>query len=503
MDEILSPYLQECIQLQSNFKAGPFILVIFGGAGDLSQKKIIPSLLNLFEKKIIEDFTILALGKSDRTHNDYHLLLEKSLKERFSEKFKKDIWNKFKERLFYHFIDLEDKKSFDFLCPFIQKNNKENLIYYFAMPPDTIFKTLESLNYLHLCREKKSAKIVIEKPFGHDKKSSIELNEKIKTFFDEKQIYRIDHYLGKESVQNFLFFRFSNAIFEPLWNRNFIDHVQITALEEIGISSRGLYYEKTGVIRDFVQNHILNLIALIAMEPPLGINENFLKDARNKIFKSIRKPEMDQISQMSFGQYDAGKIDGKNVTSYRKENNVDPNSKVLTFFASKFFIDNWMWASVPFYVRCGKRLKKRVTEISIVFKQPPLKLLGQTCSKLDSNIFSFSLYPKEKIALNFNVKYPGFYDLPYGVKMVFDYEEVLKHRSVSPYERLLIDIIKDDHTLFASQENIELMWDIVDPITQFYESKQIQPELYSAGSWGPKSSFDLIEKDGRNWQVFE
>jgi glucose-6-phosphate 1-dehydrogenase len=506
--EILSPFLKPCENYEVSFKIPSFVLIIFGGAGDLSKKKLIPSLLNLFEKEIIEKFTILGVGTTKRTDDEYRTLLQEEMQERFPDKFNLNVWNKFKKNLLYKDVDLSKKENFNFFCAFVsehlEKNKTDNLIYYLAIPPKTVFQTIDGLGYYKLCRENKDSKIIIEKPFGHDKKTARELNQKLLSYFDESQIYRIDHYLGKETIQNLMFFRFSNAIFEPLWNRNYVDHVQITASEDMGISTRGSYYEQSGVIKDFVQNHILQLISLIAMEPPVGLSSDLIRDERVRVLRSIRKMAKEEIKSFTVvGQYGKGKVHGDDVKAYREERGVDPSSIVPTFFSGKFYVDNWRWANVPFYVRCGKRLKKRVTEIAIFFKKPPLRLLGQTCSVMESNVFAFSIYPKEKIFLDFNVKYPGFYDVPSGVNMVFDYEKSFKKEAISPYERLLIDSMKGDQTLFSRQDAIEVMWDIVDPLVEFWhETSWDNSHFYTSGSWGPKLANELLTKDGRRWRIF-
>jgi glucose-6-phosphate 1-dehydrogenase len=345
------------------------------------------------------------------------------------------------------------------------------------------------LSKKHLCREKKDAKIVIEKPFGKNKKTSHELNKNLLKAFDEKQIYRIDHYLGKETVQNVFFLRFGNTIFEPLWNRNYIENVQITVFEEMGIDRRGVFYEQSGIIRDIVQNHIMQLIALTAMEPPSDFKAESLRDERVKILKSIKRVKK---KDFIIGQYEKGVIDKKRVKGYLDEENISKNSKTPTYFAGKFFIDNWRWEGVPFYVRTGKRLKKRVTEIAIHFKHPPLKLLGHVCGELEQNNLIFSIYPNQKISLLFNVKFPGMENAPYPVDMVFDYKKTFKVEPPLSYERLLIDLMKSDLTLFARQDGVETMWSIVDPIIESSKGKKLFK--YRAGSLGPNIS-SLLQKE--------
>ena len=494
---------KSCMRALDTYTAPPFVMVIFGGAGDLSQKKLLPTLYNLFKKGFLHDFSILGFGLPQMDDLEYRENVKKWLIENLGSDFDKEIFERFKKNLFYETADLLNKESYsnldDRICKFSKEDRTNNVIYYLAVPPNVFEPIVENLAYKNLCKEKKHSKIIVEKPFGQDKKSAHALNLKLLESFNEEQIYRIDHYLGKETVQNVVFFRFGNSLFEPLWNRNFIDHVQITVAEDLGIENRAVFYEQATVVRDIVQNHVLQLIALIAMEPPSNFEAETLRDERLKVLSSIQKVDLDNIVM---GQYGAGIIDKKKVKGYLFEKNVKKNSKTPTFFAGKFFIDNWRWANVPFYVRVGKRLKKRYTEIAIQFKYPPLKLLGHKCSNLEPNWIVFSIYPKQKIDLHFNVKFPGMENVPYPVDMVFDYKNVFKIDSPEAYERILIDAMKSDITLFARQDGIETMWKIIDPIMEkFFEEKIVHK--YKAGSYGPKLADELIEKDQRYWRVYK
>ena len=360
---------------------------------------------------------------------------------------------------------------------------------------------IKILSSFDLCKGVVKPKIIIEKPFGTDQNSAYELNRFIRKEFDESQIYRIDHYLGKETVQNIIFFRFGNSIFEPVWKRNYIDHVQITVAEDLGVETRALFYEKSGVIRDISQNHIMQLIALVAMEPPVGFEADLIRDEKVKVFRTIRPMDEAYLdANMVIGQYERGKISGSEVPAYIDEEGVSPTSKTPTFFAGKFYIDNWRWAGVPFYVRTGKRLGKRITEIAIEFKKPPLKMLGRECDIIEPNTLVFSIQPEEEISLRFSVKYPGAGNKPYRVKMNFNYPNTFKVKSHSPYGRLLIDCMKGDLTLFARQDGVEAMWSVADQIIKRKESLVVEIPLYAAGSWGPKDAFDLILRDGRKWR---
>jgi glucose-6-phosphate 1-dehydrogenase len=319
--------------------------------------------------------------------------------------------------------------------------------------------------------------------------------------FDERQIYRIDHYLGKETVQNIVFFRFSNSIFEQLWNHRYIDSVQITVAEELGIENRARFYEPSGVVRDMVQNHILQLIGLIAMEPPVGFEADFIRDEKVKVFRSIHPMREEHIDRFTVpGQYGPGKIDGKEIPGYRQEKGVAPDSPTPTFFAGAFYIANWRWAGVPFYVRTGKRMAKRITEIAIQFDQPPLRLFGRACDALDPNILFLTIQPEEKISLRFGVKVPNMANQIYPIDMKFGYRETFQAPSHPAYERLLMDCMKGDLTLFVRQDQIEMMWEIVDPIIAYWDSKPVQNfPNYRAGTWGPAEAFQLLEQEGRRW----
>jgi glucose-6-phosphate 1-dehydrogenase len=482
------------------FKASDFIMVIFGGAGDLSQKKLIPTLYLLFKKNLISNFSILGFGLPEMNDGEYKENIKKWILSYQKDVFDEKIFNEFIKSFYYQSADAKDQNSYKELCENISKlsNNNDdcNLIYYLAVPPTFFPIIVDNLSMKHLCKTRKNAKIVVEKPFGHDSKTDHILNKKLLLAFNEKQIYRIDHYLGKETVQNVFFFRFGNALFEPLWNRNFIDHVQINVAEDIGIENRALFYEEASVIGDIVQNHILQLIALIAMEPPANFEAESIRSERIKVLKSIKPLKKEDIDEnIILAQYDEGIVDGKKTVAYTQEKNVKKDSKTPTFFAGKFFVDNWRWAEVPFYVRCGKRLKKRITEISINFKYPPLKLLGHKCREIESNSIIFSIFPKQKIELRFNVKFP------YPVDMLFDYKDVFNIDYPLAYERILIDAMKSDITLFARQDGIETMWNIVDPIKEALE-KDKKIHKYKAGSMGPKEAFDLMKKDNRSWRNF-
>ncbi len=494
-----------CVQNDlKNKEKVPFTLVIFGGAGDLSQRKLIPSLYNLFIlDQLHKNFDIISCGMPEFTSEEYRSAVKKSL-EKFTSKNLGDKIDEFLNKFHYVSGDFDDKKTYDGIYKTYKEVSKEKrqVIFYLAIPPQFAPLVIKSLEKCTLCSKEYKKKIVMEKPFGVDRKSAQELNRIVLEVFEEEEIYRIDHYLGKETVQNILFCRFGNSIFEPLWNRNFIDHVQITASETLGIEHRGKFYERAGVVRDIVQNHVMQLLSLVAIEPPASFDADRIRDEKLKVFKSIRAMDSNYLRKNVIkGQYGPGKSGGKSVVGYTEEKNVSTSSKMATYLAGKFYIDNWRWADVPFYIRAGKRLRERVTEIYIQFKQPPLKLFGDIHNQIVPNGILISIQPEEKISVRLNLKYPGSENFPHPVEMDFNYKDLAHIVSLDAYERLLLDCVKGDLTLFARQDSIEAMWEVVDPINEYFETNH-QGELpnYFSGSWGPEKAEVLLEKDGRCWR---
>ncbi len=365
----------------------PFTMVIFGGTGDLSKRKLLPTLYHLCEdQNLPDDFSIIGLALGRKSDEEYREFVRQSITEFSDKPAEGECWEKFIKHIHYISGQFDDSKSYESLASHLEKNIKvtgkgaRKIIYYLAVPPQFLPEIFKQLSACKLCTGLDDTRVIIEKPFGTDKNSAIELNRLVASSFEENQIYRIDHYLGKETVQNILFFRFANSIFEPLWNRRYIDHVQITVAESLGIENRAVFYDKAGVIRDIVQNHMMQLLALVAMEPPIGFEADLIRNEKTKVYRTVRVMDEDYIDRFTVrGQYGNGEIDSLKVPSYREEKNIAPDSITPTFFAGKFYIDNWRWAGVPFYLRTGKRLHKRITEISIHFKQPPLRLFSSTC----------------------------------------------------------------------------------------------------------------------------
>ena len=507
-DVAVTKYLQTCDIPVEDFKSEPFTLVIFGGTGDLSRKKLLPAVYHLLlGNELPEQFSILGVGGSQLGEEQYRALIERALRSSDEVCFSGEKWAQFARHLFYLSGNLEEEGTYQKLCSWLDQKvvptqeGHKDVVYYMALPPQTTPTVVTQLNSHGLCRGALNTKIIVEKPFGKDLSSAAELNRLLTAVFDEKQIYRIDHYLGKETVQNIIFFRFSNSIFEQIWNRRYIDNIQITVAEDLGIDSRARFYEQAGGIRDIVQNHILQLIGLIAMEPPVGFEADFIRDEKTKVFRSLHPLSEEQVDRFTvIGQYGPGKINGKEVPGYRQEKGISPDSGTATFFAGAFYIANWRWAGVPFYVRTGKRMARRITEIAIQFEQPPLKLFGRTCDVLEPNILLLTIQPEEKISLRFGVKVPRMANQIYPIDMKFSYKETFQAPPSPAYERLVLDCLKGDLTLFVRQDQIEAMWEAVDPITSCWEN---QPPKnfpnYAAGTWGPKEAIQLLEKEGRGW----
>jgi glucose-6-phosphate 1-dehydrogenase len=507
-DVAATKYLQTCDIPVEEFKMEPFTLVIFGGTGDLSRKKLLPALYHLFLKnELPERFSILSVGGSQLEEEQYRTLVERALRGSDEVCFNGEKWDGFRSHLFYLSGNLEEEGTYRRLCSRLEpmvvptREGQRHVVYYMALPPQKTPTVVNLLDGHGLCRGPLDTKIIVEKPFGQDRPSAAQLNRLLIKAFDERQIYRIDHYLGKETVQNIIFFRFSNSIFEQIWNHRYIDNVQITVAEDMGVGSRVRFYEQAGVIRDIVQNHILQLIGLIAMEPPVGFEADFIRDEKTKVFRSLhplREEEVDRFTVV--GQYGPGKVNGEEVPGYRQEKGILPDSRTATFFAGVFYIANWRWAGVPFYVRTGKRMARRITEIAIQFDQPPLRLFGRTCDALEPNILLLTIQPEEKISLRLGVKVPRMANQIYPIDMKFSYREAFQVPASPAYERLILDCLKGDLTLFVRQDQIEAMWEAVDPVISCWESQPPKDfPNYAAGTWGPAEANQLPERDGRRW----
>jgi glucose-6-phosphate 1-dehydrogenase len=500
---------------RKNRVVDPCILVIFGATGDLTSRKLLPALYNLgLDGQLPPHFVCVGFARRDKSHDDFREEMYDAVHE-FSRKTPTDGdgWKDFSEQIYYHRSEFDNDAGYDSLNTFLQEldqkyGTKGNRVYYLSTQPSFFPLIIEKLHQHNLIYDAnhvkdKWSRVIIEKPFGHDLNSAITLQEDITEHLDESQIYRIDHYLGKETVQNLLMFRFSNPIFESIWNNNHIDHVQITVGEDIGIGTRGRLWEEAGMLRDIVQNHMMQLLSLVGMEPPTSFRADAIRDEKVKVVESIRQfPVGSYDEYITRGQYAPGFVNGEPVKSYRQEDNVDPESLVETFVALELFIDNWRWSGVPFYLRAGKRLPKRATEIAINFKNAPGFLFQSSGQKIESNTLVIRIQPDEGISLKMNCKVPGLNSPVQPVKMDFQYGTYFGAKPPEAYERLIIDCISGDSTLFARVDEVLASWRLFTPIIDHWANTT--PDNfpnYPAGTWGPIDAELLLAKDGRRWRL--
>lgn len=475
------------------------ILVIFGASGDLTKRKLIPALFELYKQNLLpEKFAVLGASRTGLTDDEFRNRVVEFLPEN-------DDSAEFRKQLFYQAIS--NNKAEDFLPLKLRLESltrqlgiPENYIFYLSTPPSLYGVIPEFLSENGLSRsEKFFRRLIVEKPFGTDLSSAKELNIKLLNYFNEDQIYRIDHYLGKETVQNMLVTRFSNGIFEPLWNHNYIERVEITSAENLGVEGRGGYYDNSGALRDMVQNHLMQLVGFVAMEPPVVMEANAIRNEITKVFQSLRPFKENMVSRNVIrGQYTSSVIRNEKVVGYREEPGVDPFSRTETFVALKFFIDNWRWAGVPFYIRTGKKLPTRVTEVVIHFKSVPHHLFGESTKSMNNQLI-IRIQPDEGILLKFGMKTPGAGFDVQTVNMDFHYSDLANVTVPSAYERLLLDCIQGDATLYARGDAVEQAWEFVQPILNAWSTN---PEIpiygYPAGTWGPENADELIK--GANWR---
>jgi glucose-6-phosphate 1-dehydrogenase len=487
----------------------PCVMVIFGASGDLTKRKLVPALYNLAKDNLLsKEFALVGFARNELTSEQFRDEIGKEIGEFATTTIDPDLWHWFSRRIYYLSGDFAEPKAYQALSALLEQIDKEhgtrgNYFYYLATAPAFFGPIVTQLGSAELVNEDHGwRRVIIEKPFGHNYESAIALNKEIRKVLDEKQIYRIDHYLGKETVQNILVFRFANGIFEPIWNRRYIDHVQITVAETVGVEQRGTYYDKAGTLRDMVPNHIFQLISLTAMEPPVSFDADVVRDEQAKILKAL-SPMTDEevLTRTVRGQYGEG-VDGHNrVSGYRSEPYVAPDSRTETFVAMKLFIDNWRWADVPFYLRTGKRLPLRSTRIVIQFKRAPFVLFRKTAvDKLEPNRLILHLQPDEGIKLSFGAKIPGPVVQIGDVDMNFNYTDYFKAAPQTGYERLLYDCMLGDATLFQRSDMVETAWHVVAPILDVWEA--LPPRRfpnYSAGSWGPPEADEMLTKDHRHW----
>jgi glucose-6-phosphate 1-dehydrogenase len=506
LDELLT------CRLESGKKAvEPCTIIIFGASGDLTARKLVPAFYHLCrEKQLPAPFRIIGFARREKTDVAWREELRAALQQ-FSRTQPVDeaVWSEFSANLFYCQGDITDPAAYQkldkLLTGFNHDQLRRNLLFYLATSPSQFGQVVEQLHRTGLLRKDEDSRqrVVVEKPFGHDLASAQKLNAELTRFAHEKQIFRIDHYLGKETVQNILMFRFSNSIFEQLWNRQSVDHVQITVSEKLGVGTRGGYYEEVGALRDMVQNHLLQVLALVAMEPPVSLEAESIRDEKVKLLRSIRLMDSGQVAaNVVRGQYTAGEIDGQPRPAYRHEPKVKPDSTVETYVAMRLLIDDWRWSNVPFYLRTGKCLPSSASEVRVQFRPTPHVLFAAQCGpKLDANALTLRLQPNEGISLRFNGKVPGSSMEIRPVRMHFSYDSEFGAYTPEAYERLLLEAVAGDATLFIRRDEVETAWSIVDPIRQVWAGQSLSgKEFYPAGTWGPVASDELLAQRGHAWR---
>ena len=486
-------------------------LVIFGASGDLTQRKLIPALYSLAHDGLLPSGqTIIGFARPEFTDDAFRMAMREACNKHARTRPVDDaVWDNFAKGMSYVSGDFSEPEAYTRLRKRLEECDRARgtggrRIYYLAVPPQFFPRISEILGNEGMVTDPERGgpytRVIIEKPFGHDLESARELNRVAVTTFRERQVFRIDHYLGKETVQNLLVLRFGNGIFEPFWNRQYVDHVQLTVAESIGVEKRGGYFETAGITRDIIQNHLLQLVSLIGMEPPVAFEANAVRDEKVKVLRALREFPRGRESQLTVrGQYADGSVLGEKAIAYRKEPQVDPQSRTETFAAIKGFIDNWRWADVPFYLRAGKRLPKRVTDISIHFRPAPFPLFSKMI-RTQPNVLAIRIQPDEGISLRFDSKVPGPTVRTAPVTMEFRYATSFGAEPPEAYERLLLETMLGDSTLFARRDEVETAWQWLDPLLKTWAADPNPPQFYPAGSWGPEAADALIERDGRRWR---
>jgi glucose-6-phosphate 1-dehydrogenase len=480
----------------------PCALAIFGASGDLTQRKLFPALYALAVRRLLpESFAVVGVARSELTTEEFRERMREAVLEHGRDEFREDVWDELAAGVRYVATDLADESGDRDVIECLNeldasRGTSGNRVYYLAVPPSAIETIVVQMGQRRATGG--WTRLIVEKPFGHDLDSARRLNEVIRSYFDESEIFRIDHYLGKETVQNMLVLRFANGIFEPVWNRQFIDHVQITVAESLGIEGRAGFYEQAGAIRDIVQNHVLQLVALTAMEPPIDFSADSVRNEKVKVLKAMHTPGPKHVVR---GQYGPGWIEGGEVPGYREEPGVDPDSATETFVAAKLFVDNWRWADTPFYIRTGKRLPRRETAIAIQFKRaphPPFELDSE--DSLRPNVLLVQVQPDEGVSLAVGAKVPGQGLTIRTVHMDFFYGGAFRVGLPEAYERLILDCLLGDATLFTRADEVEEQWALVDAMVAPWRRDRPSFPNYAAGSWGPPSADELLRRDGRSWR---
>jgi glucose-6-phosphate 1-dehydrogenase len=492
--------------LRAGLRAGgatePAAFVIFGATGDLAQRKLLPAIYNLAVRGLLPNrFAVVGYARSEMSDDEFRAFARAAV-ERFSRTpVDAHFWDAFAPVLHYESGSFDDEPAFQRLGERLERidaghGTERNRVYYLSTPASFFPVIVQTMGAARLNRPGGFARVVIEKPFGHDLTSAQELAEVVHRSFRESQIFRIDHYLGKETVQNIFAFRFANAIFEPVWNNTHVDHVQITVAESIGVEHRAAFYEETGVVRDIVQNHLLQVLALVAMEPPAAFAADPIRDEKTKLLRAMRPMTIENAVR---GQYAAGYVAGDEAAAYTAEPDVPAGSTTPTFIAAKLEIDNWRWAGTPFYIRAGKRLAKRTTGVAVRFRRPPhLPFPADAVEQLESNWLVLRIQPDEGISLRFGAKAPTPTLALRTVNMDFLYGSSFLAEVPEAYETLILDAVRGDGTLFTRQDGVERSWQIVDPLLEHWQ--QGSPQTYEAGSWGPELSHELLARDGRRWR---
>jgi len=498
--------------LEPNRITDPCNIVFFGASGDLTKRMLMPAMYNLRLGGVLPtNFGMVGFSRSEKSHYDFREEMKAAI-DTFSRsgEAREPLWTDFANRLYYIPGSFDDLDAFKALRTQLEDNDQKlgtagNRLYYLATPPSAFAEVIRQLSAVGLGPKDQAAgwsRIVIEKPFGSDLESARALQSEVTRVFDEKQVYRIDHYLGKEPVQDIMALRFANVMFEPIWNRRYVDSVQITAAETVGVEGRGGYYEGAGALRDMIQNHVINLLALVAMEPPISPNADHIRDEKFKALSAMRPFSVDDVPKLTArGQYGPGLLEGKAVPGYREEPSVDPLSTTETYACTKFFIDNWRWADVPFYLRSGKRLAHKHSEIAVRFRGIPHRIFGEAGDAIENNTLVMKIQPEEGVSIRFNAKVPGPKMHIRGVTMDFNYGTGFGVVSAPAYERLIGDAMRGDATLFTRWDAVEAAWKIVTPIMERWEqSPVVDFPNYLAGGQGPQSADALLVADGREWR---